>query len=113
MLSSKWGIKGQSTLEYAIIIMVVIAALLTMNAYMKRGLQGKLRDASDQIGEQFSAQTTTWDYTASSHSKTKEQAGTEDIGGEGVTKTELLDEQYQKRDGHEDVGELDKELWPE
>ena len=102
--------KGQSTLEYAVIIAVVIGALLAMNAYVKRGLQGKLRDASDQIGDQFSAQTSTWDYTTESKSHTKEEYG---VAAKGVSKSELLEDQYQKRDGSEGVGELEEEYWPE
>lgn len=55
--------RGQSTAEYAILAAVVIAALLTMQIYMKRGMQGKLREATDQIGEQFAPKKTTYDYT--------------------------------------------------
>jgi hypothetical protein len=45
---------GQSTLEYAILMVVVIAALITMQSYIRRAYQGRLKDGSDQIGEQFS-----------------------------------------------------------
>lgn len=45
--------QGQSTLEYAILIAVVVAALLATQIYIKRGVQGKLRESTDQIGEQF------------------------------------------------------------
>ncbi len=45
--------KAQSTVEYAIIIAVVISALLAMQFWMRRGVMGKLRDSSDQIGDQF------------------------------------------------------------
>jgi len=41
-------------MEYALVVAVAIAALLAMQTYMKRGVQGKLRDATDQVGEQFS-----------------------------------------------------------
>lgn len=47
--------KGQSTLEYAVIIAVVVAGLLAMQTYMKRAVQGKLRQSTDSIGEQYSA----------------------------------------------------------
>ena len=47
--------KGQSTLEYAMIIAVVVAALLAIQIYMKRGVQGKLRSSADDIGAQFDA----------------------------------------------------------
>ncbi|MFC1675080.1 hypothetical protein ACFL1K_04275 [Candidatus Omnitrophota bacterium] len=46
-------LKGQSTLEYAIVIALVVAALLAMNIYMKRAVQGRMRSATDDIGEQF------------------------------------------------------------
>jgi Flp pilus assembly pilin Flp len=39
--------KGQSTAEYAIVIGLVIAAVVAMQTYVKRGIQGKMRDASD------------------------------------------------------------------
>ena len=45
--------KGQSTVEYAIIIAVVISALLVMQFWMRRGVMGKLRDSTDSIGDQF------------------------------------------------------------
>jgi len=51
-------IKGQSTLEYALIVAVVVGGLLAMQIYMKRGVQGKLRESTDQIGEQFDAEKT-------------------------------------------------------
>ena len=37
---------GQSTAEYAIVIGLVIAAAVAMQVYVKRGIQGKIRDAS-------------------------------------------------------------------
>ncbi len=41
MLSRLRNRKAQSTLEYAILVAVVVAALITMRTYMKRGVQGK------------------------------------------------------------------------
>lgn len=51
-------IKGQSIVEYALIIAVVAAALLAVNIYVKRGVQGKLRETSDDIGAQFETHNT-------------------------------------------------------
>ena len=42
--------KGQSTAEYAIMISVVVAAVVGMQLYLKRGLQGKEKDVTDHIG---------------------------------------------------------------
>ncbi|MFH1191182.1 MAG: hypothetical protein V1670_03190 [Candidatus Omnitrophota bacterium] len=55
--------KGQSILEYAMIIAVVVAGLLAMNTYMRRGVEGKLRESTDNIGEQYEAGETTSNYT--------------------------------------------------
>lgn len=76
--------KGQSTLEYAIIIAVVAAALIAMATYMKRGVQGKQRESADKIGDQFSPKHTTYKYTTQqlTPSVYKEEFGKE---AEGVS----------------------------
>ena len=53
--------KAQSTLEYAIITAIVIAALLSMNVYIKRGLQGGYRQQADNFGSQYAPKETTSD----------------------------------------------------
>jgi hypothetical protein len=50
---------GQSIVEYAILLGVVIAALLIMQIFIKRSYQGGLKESADKIGEQFSASGTT------------------------------------------------------
>ena len=49
---------AQSSLEYATIVLFLGAALVAMNIYIKRGFQGRLREAVDSIGEQYSVNTT-------------------------------------------------------
>jgi hypothetical protein len=69
--------KAQSTLEYAAIIVVVMAALLAIKFYMERGVKGKLRDSGDKIGEQYSAGYTTYKYIDSyTPQSAKEQLNT-------------------------------------
>jgi uncharacterized protein (UPF0333 family) len=51
--------QGQSILEYSIMLAVVIAVLLIMQSFVKRGYQGSLKSSSDKMGEQFSAGGTT------------------------------------------------------
>lgn len=57
--------KAQSTVEYAVLIAVVVGALLAMQIYVKRGAMGKLRSSTDQIGDQFTPDTTTYTFTNS------------------------------------------------
>ncbi len=39
--------KGQSVSEYSIFVAIVLIAIITMNAYVKRGLQGRYVDVMD------------------------------------------------------------------
>jgi len=79
--------RGQSTLEYAVVIAVVLAALLAIQIYVKRGVQGKLRSSTDSIGEQYSAGQTTSKYTTTQAGPmvTKEEFGLI----KGVSKSEI------------------------
>ena len=60
MVSNK---KGQSVLEYGLLISAVVVALLFINLYLTRSIQGKVKESSDEISkQQFNATTynTTW-----------------------------------------------------
>ena len=45
--------RGQSVLEYTILLVIVIAALVAMQAYLKRGVQGHWKESVDGLGEQY------------------------------------------------------------
>lgn len=45
--------KAQSTLEYALLIGVVVGALLAMQTYLKRSIQGRMQIIGDQMGDQY------------------------------------------------------------
>lgn len=46
----KLGKRAQTTAEYAILIALVVAAVTAMQIYVKRGLQGKVKDVVDGMG---------------------------------------------------------------
>lgn len=48
-------VKGQSYFEFAMLATCVVAALLTMQIYAKRAVEGRVREVSDQIGEHYSS----------------------------------------------------------
>lgn len=50
---------GQSILEYSILLALILASLLIMQAYVKRCYQGRLKQEADQIGQQYSPGHTT------------------------------------------------------
>lgn len=98
--------KGQSTLEYAIIVVVIVAALIIMQVYIKRGVQGKLRDSSDDIGQQYSPGITTGSYTTTTGSTQQEV-----VTRAGVTTT-TVSRGSQSRTGSETVADFSQEAWP-
>jgi Flp pilus assembly pilin Flp len=96
--------KGQSTLEYVILIGFITAALIAMGVYMKRGFQGRIRSSTDDIGEQYSP-----GHTASEYNTTTNLTQTETIGA-GVTTTKI-DTNLQTRTGSETVANQTEENW--
>jgi uncharacterized protein (UPF0333 family) len=80
--------KGQSTLEYAILIVIIIGALLSIQVYIKRGIQGRMRSATDDIGDQFSPGNTNYIET------TRTVSGSHDTFEDGLSVSTLTrDEQ--------------------
>ncbi|MFA6358484.1 MAG: hypothetical protein WCY09_07505 [Candidatus Omnitrophota bacterium] len=92
--------KGQSTLEYVILIGFVVAALIAMGVYMKRGIQGKLKESTDQVGEQYSA-----GYTTSTYTTTTDMSQTESMASGGRTTT-TINKNEQRKSGSETVADF-------
>lgn len=46
--------RAQGFLEYSFLLAVLIAALLSMQIYAKRAIQGRLRLNAEELGEQYS-----------------------------------------------------------
>lgn len=102
--------EGQSVLEYAIVIGAVVIALLVMQAYVRRGLQGKLKVIADDLGQQYNPYNTTSDMSITFESDTQTQTftnvTTDDTGREKretITNTTIFNE-TQTRQGSETVG---------
>ncbi|PIS34260.1 MAG: hypothetical protein COT38_01070 [Candidatus Omnitrophica bacterium CG08_land_8_20_14_0_20_41_16] len=95
--------RGQSTLEYVILLGFVVAALIAMGIYMKRGFEGKLRESTDQVGEQYSS-----GYTVSDYTTTTDVAQKEVVSSGGVSQT-TISKNLQTKTGSETVDALSKE----
>ncbi len=95
--------KGQSTLEYAIIIAVVIAGLIAMQFYIKRGQQGRLRQATDDMGKQFDPLNTTGSTTSSYTSNSNENIA--------AGQTSSTSASTQNKTGNETVSALSSDKW--
>ena len=55
--SIKAGGKAQSTIEYATLIAIVIGVFLAAGPYVKRGIQGRWKAATDDVGDQYDPRT--------------------------------------------------------
>lgn len=97
--------KGQSSVEYAILIIVVIGALLSIQVYVKRGIQGRLKSATDDIGDQFSLGNTNVTHTMITESLTK------DTFEFGKSKSTLLATENSIEDYSSNIMNVQSEFW--
>ena len=97
--------RAQSTLEYALIIAVVVGALIAMQVYVKRGVQGRLKSATDDIGEQYSPGYTTGTIITQTTTDTQENLT------DGVTSTQSTTAQNKTTD--DETTEYEDEYWGE
>ena len=97
--------KAQSTLEYAILIIIVIGALLSIQVYIKRGIQGRLKSATDDIGEQYSPGNTNITKTTTVGSTTTEKYAT------GVSTSTLVGNETTSVDSTSEIINVQQEFW--
>ncbi len=80
--------RAQTTAEYAILIALVVGAAMAMQIYVKRGLQGRVRDVVDHTGTggevggealQFSAGQYEPYYQASQAASNQQLSENEDV----------------------------------
>ena len=45
--------KGQTILEYTVILIIMLGVLIAMKDYIKRGIQGRWKSATDNFGDQY------------------------------------------------------------
>ena len=104
-LDKKRRRKGQSTLEYAVLIIIIIGALLTIQVYIKRGIQGRLRSATDDIGDQFTPGNTNY-YT-----ETTTTGRTNEVSQAGTTTSRLLNAEITTTTMNEFIINQQQEYW--
>jgi len=107
--------RGQTTAEYAIVFGVVVAALVAMQIYVKRGVNARLKDASDSaMGAMWTTLKKTTNlnpndmqyepyYTSSSYTVEQTTGRDEFVRtGGGVEKANILE--TANRTGHQTTG---------
>ena len=106
-------IKGQSTLEYAILIIIIIGALLTIQVYIKRGVQGRLKSATDDIGDQYSPGNTNTLKTTVTTSNTAEFFGRDAAGvaAQGQSVSRIRVPEITNTSDKAQIANVDQEYW--
>jgi len=76
--------KAQNTAEYALLISLVVAAVIAMQTYAQRTIQGRIRDASQYLQNETSALGNSVQYEpyylSSSYDVARDDATTERLG---------------------------------
>ena len=105
--------RAQSTLEYAVLIIVIIGALLSIQVYIKRGVQGRLKSASDDIGDQFSVGNTNHIKTTHTVSNTQDTFGVDADGTvkQGISKSVLKAQEKTDTLDKMQIVNVDQEYW--
>ncbi len=104
--------KGQSTIELAILILIVVVALLSMQVYMKRGVQGRYREISNDIGDQYDPKHTDGQMTMTHTSTVVTEVDMEEEGGVATDTTKVTTEADDNtRSGTENLAPMDVGLW--
>ena len=49
--------KGQTIVEFTVIFIIILGVMITMKDYVKRGVQGRWKSATDDFGDQYDPQT--------------------------------------------------------
>ena len=83
--------KAQHLSEYAIIFSIVLAALIAMQTYVKRGLQGGYKDAADGVASSLGSTTTQYEpyYSESDITSTANTKRTETTSLGGSVKSQI------------------------
>ncbi len=112
--------RGQSAAEYAIVFSVVIAALVGMQIYVKRGLNAKLKDGSDGASDLVMTKLGVSDaqakkdakqyepyYTQTDYKVLQDADRVDKVASKGVITREVKKEET-KRTGSQTVGGVDQ-----
>ena len=88
-------------------IIIIIGALLSIQVYIKRGVQGRLKSSADDIGDQFSVGNTNVQKTIHTSSYTSEtNAG-------GVVASTLLNDEKTTTKHTSKIINTEQEYWQE
>lgn len=79
--------KAQSSLEYIGILLCLVAALIAMQVYIKRGMQGRLKQVADDLGPQYAPKNSSYTQSVALYSKVTTEVNQDDAGNTTTTST--------------------------
>ena len=111
--ASRWG---QSTFEYAAVVAIVAAALLSMAIYVKRAISGRLRESADSVGEQYHPTQTVSNLNLvvnNTTTTTSQLLVDQNLGGivANVMESNTNVDDNSNRTGTENVGAIGSSIW--
>ena len=108
MLRRKYN-KAQSTAEYVIVLGLIVAAVVAMQSYIKRGFQGRIKDAVDYKGQLTTENVVTFStnqyepyYLSSTFESTRNSEDTENLQQAGSVNRTV--NESSKRTGNQVIG---------
>ena len=102
--------KAQSTLELALIFILIAVALMSMSVFIKRAVQGRIRSAADDIGEQYSPALVDSEITTQTDSRTESNVTVEQESSiDAASRTTTTTQETTTRQGQERLGEYKDE----
>lgn len=100
--------KAQSVAEYVIVLGLIVGAVMAMQTYVKRGLQGRLKDAVDYTessgGLQFTTRQYDPYYLAGSQINSTQNANDSEVIDEGGGEVTRTSNATSTRDGYSTTG---------
>lgn len=105
--------KAQSTAEYVVVLGLIVAAVVAMQTYIKRGLQGRMRNAvdyTDQGGQaadvvQFTGEQYEPYYLTSNFDNARNSDDTEDVQAGGAIGRNSVE--ASRRSGQQTIGAVE------
>jgi Flp pilus assembly pilin Flp len=89
--------KGQSAVEYTVLLILLMGAFIGIQNYMKRGVQGRWKASVDELGDQYDPRTADTDLRETQSSQTNTSIiSLNTLGGYWTKRTDASISQEQK-----------------
>ncbi len=95
--------RAQSSVEYTVLIIVILGAFLGMQNYFKRGMQGRWKAAVDDLGDQYDTRFANTSVKHTIQSNTVTTLVTVNQAGGFWTLRQDMTNTIERKQGHEAV----------